>query len=71
MPKSKKRGGAKAHKKRVNNRNHKIDQVKKKYTRERTEMFEQMMKDHEKQIDSQEQGMPDIDQIEGIDGPEI
>ena len=70
MPKSKKRKG---HQRKVNNRNDAIRNEKRKKEKYQQEMFESLVKQYEKeQADNKvKTEVPDIDQITGIDGPEI
>lgn len=71
MPKSKKRGGAKKHNKRVANRNAHIKDEKNKVNKHRQDVFENMMKEYEKQEMLNQSSIDSEDSIEGIDGPEI
>lgn len=73
MPKSRKRGGAKAHNKKVQNRNKRIQDRRNAYAKYQKEMFDRMLEEYEKQQQKQESVTPgsNPDQIEGIDGPEL
>lgn len=78
MAKSKKRGGAKAHRKRVNDRNQKVNESTNKAKKYQKEQFDEMLKQYEKQMELQKQSeskvdgdVPDVDQISGVDGPEV
>jgi hypothetical protein len=73
MPSSRKRGGKKAHNKRVQNRNKRIQDLKNKQSKYQQEMFEKMMKEYEAQLEmekNKEEGL-NVDQIDGLDGPEL
>lgn len=76
MAKSRTRGGKKAHNKRINKRN--IERkVQQDNTRKQQQMaFDEIMRQYENQmqngvLDTDGMVVPNIDQIEGIDGPEI
>lgn len=77
MAKSKKRGSAKAHRKRVNNRNQRVNESTNKAKKYQKEQFDEMLKQYEKQMELQKQresvdgDVPDVDQISGVDGPEV
>lgn len=74
MPTSKKRKGSKGHQKKVNNRNSLIKDNKRKVEKFQQEQFEDLLKQFEKQQQQQQDPKeedPNIDQIAGIDGPEI
>jgi hypothetical protein len=72
MPKSKNRKG---HKKKVNNRNSNIKNAQRQQEKYQKEQFDALVKQFEQQeLDKKnlEKGdAPDIDQVVGIDGPEI
>ena len=66
MPKSKNRGGAKAHKKRVNKRNAEIREQRRLYESKREEFLQQLIQQHEesKKLENQEEeGKDNIDDI--------
>ena len=71
MPTSKKRGGKKAHRKKVQSRNQRIQNEQNKYKKDKEKMFEQIMKEYEAQAEKQNLDIPNIEQIEGVDGPEL
>lgn len=80
MAKSKKRGGKKAHAKRVNKRNAERKIQENNARKQQQQAFDEIMKQYESQIQAQNTEevldvdgtvAPNIDQIEGIDGPEI
>ena len=79
MAKSRTRGGKKAHNKRVNKRNAERKIQQDNARKQQQEAFNEIMKQYESQMQMQNEdvldtdGMvvPNIDQIEGIDGPEI
>jgi len=60
MPKSKLRGGAKAHKKRVETRNNSLRGLRKKAQAEYTEMFEKQMEELKAQYQNEKGEMMDI-----------
>jgi hypothetical protein len=60
MPKSKLRGGAKAHKKRVEIRNNSLRGLRKKAQAEYTEMFEKQMEELKAQYQNEKGEMMDI-----------
>jgi len=60
MPKSKLRGGAKAHKKRVATRNNTIKGLRKKAQAEYTEMFEKQMEELKAQYQNENGEMMDV-----------
>lgn len=70
MPASRKRGGTKKHNKRVSARNTEIKSQRLKAQKYQKEQFEMMLKEYEKQMKSREENSK-INQIEGIDSPEI
>lgn len=71
MPTSKNRGGKKKHRKRVQNRNQQVEAEKNRMNKYKQEVFEQMMKDYEKQVQAAQSQEQSSDKIDGIDGPEI
>lgn len=73
MPKSKKRKGAKSHQRKVDNRNSVIKNTKRKQEKYQQEQFDALIKQYEKEQEGKKvkTEVPDIDQIAGIDGPEI
>jgi len=73
MPKSKKRKGSKNHQRKVDNRNAGIKNAKRKQEKYQQEQFDALIKQYEKEQESKKvkTEVPDIDQISGIDGPEI
>ena len=80
MAKSKTRGGKKAHSKRVNKRNAERKVQENNSRKEQQQAFDEIMKQYESQMQVQNTEdvldvdgtiAPNIDQIEGIDGPEI
>lgn len=70
MPKSKSRGGKKAHNKRVNNRNKQISDLKNRQQKFQREMYDQLMQQYEAQIEKEKDNKGE-ERIEGIDGPEL
>jgi molybdenum-dependent DNA-binding transcriptional regulator ModE len=70
MPKSRVRGGKKAHRKRVQNRKNKIISERNRYNKYQQEIFEKLIEEQNKQQNKGE-NIPNVDQIEGIDGPEL
>tara|TARA_R110000772_G_scaffold20466_5_gene56931 strand:- start:89356 stop:89574 length:219 start_codon:yes stop_codon:yes gene_type:complete len=72
MPKSKKRKG---HDKKVNNRNSLIKNNKRKQEKYQREQFDALLEQYEKQQQTEKElkndNVPDIDQIEGVDGPAL
>lgn len=79
MPKSRKRGGKgkksnKTHQKRVENRNKQISDQKNRYEKYQKEQFDKLLAEYEKQQKEKEKlsnDVPGVDQISGVDGPEI
>jgi thymidylate kinase len=71
MPTSRKRGGKKAHRKRVLNRSKRIQDEKNRYNKYQKEAFEKLLQQYEEQAKKEESGIPDVNQIEGLDGPEL
>ena len=76
MAKSKVRGGKKAHSKRINKRNADRKITQDNARKEQQAAFNEIMKQYESQmsagsLDNEGNVVLDIDQIEGIDGPEI
>ena len=74
MPKSRNRGGKKQHLKRVKNRNKKIQDKKNAYSKYEKQMYDNMLKQYEKQMMSASQSQSTTksdNKIDGIDGPEL
>ena len=60
MPKSRKRGGQKAHNKRVNARNQRIDVERKKMQQAYTDMFQQRLEEFQNQYSGMSETTPDL-----------
>lgn len=72
MAKSKKRGGAKAHRKRVSARNLQIKENKRSVEKYQKDQFNELIKQYETQQKlNKDNTIPDVNQIQGVDGPEI
>lgn len=70
MPKSKNRGGKKAHKKRVKNRNKQISDLKNRQEKFQRAMYDQLIQQYESQTERENKEEQE-ERIEGIDGPEL
>lgn len=64
MPTSKKRGGAKAHKKRVEQRNQKISLAKKQFEKKYTQMLEEKFREFQEKYSGMTESESEIESLE-------
>lgn len=64
MPTSKKRGGAKAHKKRVEQRNQKISFAKKQFEKKYTQMLEEKFREFQEKYSGMTESETEVESLE-------